>query len=86
MQKKLYYVSDEFLEKFRIEFNQKYLNYYKKLDYDSIKRIFDEPGVLIESDFEFDYTPLKLAGDRFFKLSHIILILSVVLPSNFNGV
>lgn len=63
VKKKLYYVSDEFLEKFRIEFNQKYLNYYKKLDYDSIKQIFDEPGVLIESDFEFDFTPLNLEGN-----------------------
>ena len=57
---KLKYVSDEFLDEFKTNFQSKYLQYYSNNDKNKIKEIFSDSNNVYESLKEFDYKELVL--------------------------
>lgn len=54
------YVTDEFLEKFKVDFKGNYLDLYKTNNKEEILSIFLNPDHVYESSTFFDYVPLKL--------------------------
>lgn len=54
------YVTDEFLEKFKVNFKTDYLPLYKTNDKEEIIKIFSDPVNVHESSTHFEYVPLKL--------------------------
>lgn len=60
---KLVYVSDDFLDEFKTNFNSNYLPLYLEGNKEKIKEIFSDPENVIESDIEFDYADLVLESE-----------------------
>ncbi|HDR4367324.1 MULTISPECIES: DUF6339 family protein [Bacillus cereus group] len=54
------YVTDEFLENFKVNFKTDYLPLYKTNNTVEITKLFSNPGNVHESSTVFDYVPLKL--------------------------
>ncbi|MEZ7729252.1 DUF6339 family protein [Granulicatella sp. 20925_1_28] len=63
MKKLVYYVSDDFLDEFKTNFNSNYLPLYLDGDKEKIKEIFSNPENVIESSIEFDYADLFLESE-----------------------
>ena len=61
--KKLVYVSDDFLDEYKTNFNSNYLPLYLEGDKEKIKEIFSNPENVIESSIEFDYADLVLESE-----------------------
>lgn len=55
----LVYVTDEFLDEYKTNFDSKYLSLYKSGNIEQIKRIFNDSNNILKSNKEFKYTPLK---------------------------
>ena len=62
--KRIKYVSDVFLDKFKTNFEMDYLKYYQEGDVTSIKTLFAQLGNIIESNLEYDYNPLILGAAK----------------------
>lgn len=54
------YVTDEFLENFKVNFKTDYLSLYKTNNKEEIAKIFSNPENVHESSTNFEYVPLKL--------------------------
>ncbi|UXV37758.1 DUF6339 family protein [Staphylococcus simulans] len=58
------YVTDDFLDEFKTNFEEKYLEFYKNNDYESIKEVFTNSQNVIKSEKNFKYIPLKISEDN----------------------
>lgn len=63
--KKIFFLSDNFLQLYKTEFESKYLSLYKNGDREGIKKEFDfDSDRLIDSGIEFNYKPLVLSNEK----------------------
>ncbi|HLR66906.1 MAG TPA: DUF6339 family protein [Virgibacillus sp.] len=60
----LIYVTDGFLDEFKTNFEEKYLQLYKSGDVDKIKKIFQNPENILKSEKKFTFKPLKLESQN----------------------
>ncbi|WP_203641106.1 DUF6339 family protein [Levilactobacillus andaensis] len=58
MKERIKYVSDTFLDQFKVDFEEEYLELYKLGNKKEIERIFSNPQNVIETDTFFDFKPL----------------------------
>lgn len=58
------YVSDEFLDEFKTNFEEKYLSLYESNDREAITDIFTKPENIIESSKLFEFKPLLLESQN----------------------
>lgn len=62
--KPIKYVTDEFLDEYKTNFDNKYLDMYKSGDMKGITEIFSDENKVIDSVVTFDYEPLLLESEH----------------------
>lgn len=62
--KPIKYVTDEFLDEYKTNFDNKYLDMYKYGDMKGITEIFSDENKVIDSVLTFDYEPLLLESEH----------------------
>lgn len=60
----LVYVTDDFLDEFKTNFNDKYLPLYENNNRTEIEKLFSNPNNIIESSTLFQYKPLVLESEN----------------------